>query len=219
MKFFQNTVLLSVLFLLLAFSAQAQQRGGLILDEVYKKHKSYDAIHATFSVEMENKDAGVEGEAPKTGEIYVKGDKYKVIFDDIERMSDNISVWTYFKDEDEVQITEVDPEESEFSPSKIFSIYKNDFRYESHGSLQLEGIACYEIELRPKDAESPYYRFLMTVEKSTKNIRKIILSDKNKTDFIYQISKIERMGKNDLDDSFFMFDSEQHKNVEQIDLR
>lgn len=185
-----------------------------ILDKVARQYKSFKSVKAEFSLRITNSDAKVN--EAQSGKLYLSNDKYKVETADFERYCDGASIWTFFKQEREVQINEVDPKSGEISPAQLFSINSRDYKYTMrNGSVDAKGNT--EIDLTPLNRNIDFYKIRLTVNTKTNLIKKAVVFVKNGTRYTYEI--LNQTGAQPLDSKFFIFDSAKHPGVEVVDLR
>ncbi|OWY21509.1 outer membrane lipoprotein carrier protein LolA [Sphingobacteriales bacterium UPWRP_1] len=185
-----------------------------ILDKVARQYKSFKSVKAEFSLRITNPDAKVN--EAQSGKLFLSNDKYKVETADFERYCDGASVWTFFKQEREVQINEVDPESGEISPAQLFNINSKDYKYTMrNGSVDTKGNT--EIDLTPLNRNIAFYKIRLTVNTKTNLIKKAVVFEKNGTRYTYEI--LNQTGAQPLESKFFIFDSAKHPGVEVVDLR
>ena len=107
-----------------------------ILDGVSNKFKTYKTVQAKFSLKIENsagKNLGV-----KTGNVYMKGSKYRITVTGQDIFSDGSNVWTYDKESNEVTISKLDPSANSLTPQKLFTnFYDKDFLYKLNGVVKM----------------------------------------------------------------------------------
>lgn len=193
---------------------QTDAKAKVILDQSATNFKSYKAVNAKFSFTTENPD----NTTSKTkGEIFLKGVKYKLIFEDQEIICDTKVVWTYLKDMNEVQITDYEPQKDEITPSSIFTIYKSNFTYLYSGDAKIGEVNCNIIELVPIDKTKPFFKVRLWMDDANKMIKRAKIFDKNGTKYTYDITTLNT--KSVLEDSFFIFDKAKHPGVTIEDLR
>jgi outer membrane lipoprotein-sorting protein len=216
---FQKIFLAFLPFILVANVAriknsQIDPKAKTILDESATNFKSYKSVNSKFTFTTENPD----NTSSKTkGEIFLKGVKYKLIFDDQEIICDNKVVWTYLKDMNEVQITDYEPQKDEITPNSIFTIYKSDFAYLYTGDAKIGEVNCHLVELTPIDKTKPFFKVKLWMDTSNKMIKRLKIFDKNGSKYTYDITTLNT--KIVLDDSFFVFDKSKHPGVTVEDLR
>jgi outer membrane lipoprotein carrier protein len=126
-------------------------------------------------------------------------------------MSDGETNWIYLKDEEEVNITESD-EDEDFIPSKIFTIYENDYKFK----FIKEEAQKYYIELYPK-TEGMFSKMEMVINKTKMEVHSLTMFDKNNSQYSYLISKF--ITNQEFNNDFFQFNTSENPNVDVIDLR
>jgi outer membrane lipoprotein-sorting protein len=198
-------------------SAQSETMAKSILAEVSKKYKSYDAIKSEFSLTVNNPQAKIN--ETQSGTLYVrsKSNKYKVILKDQEIMSDGKNQWTYLKDDNEVQLSEVDNSPNALNPARVFTIYEKGFKSLYTNDSKSNGKIYHHIELTPTDAKTPYFKVKLKIDKATKQIASAVIYDKNGSHYTYTIKSFSPNVK--IADSTFAFDAKKHPGVEVVDLR
>jgi len=187
-----------------------------ILDKVSATFKSYKTVTANFTLSITNASGKVEG--TKKGVIYMKGSKYRVNISGQEIYSDGDNIWTYDKSANEVQLTKFDPSANTITPQKMFTdFYDKDFLYKLNGDEKEGNKVVQQIELTPVDKTKTFFKVLVDVDKSTKNIVSSKVFEKNGDRYIYTVNSMKT--NTDLPDSLFSFDAKKHPNVEVVDLR
>lgn len=193
---------------------QNDPKAKTILDQSAANYKTYKSVNAKFTFTTQNPD----NTSSKTkGEIFLKGEKYKLVFDDQEVICDSKVVWTYLKDMNEVQITDYEPQKDEITPSNIFTIYKSDFYYLYSGDENVGEVKCNMIDLTPIDKTKPFFKVRLWLDNSNKMVKKMKIFDKNGIRYFYDINSFN--SKIVLEDAFFTFDKAKHPGVTVEDLR
>jgi outer membrane lipoprotein-sorting protein len=134
-----------------------------------------------------------------------------------ELYSDGKTLWTYLKDANEVQISNVDDLDSEINPSNIFTIYKKGFEHRFGGTKTIDGNEVNIVELTPTDKSKSYFKIKISVEKKTNKIKSMTIFSKNGIELTYKINALTP--NVDYKDDFFKFNSRQKPGVIEIDLR
>ncbi len=186
-----------------------ENKAKSILDNLSKKTESYSTIEAHFNNTFISIDAGVNEQ--QNGILYIKDNSYRLELESQIIMSDGETNWIYLKDEQEVNITESD-EEEDFNPSKIFSIYENDYKF----NFIKEESDKYYIELYPK-TEGMFSKLELVILKTKMEIYSLTMFDKNNSQYSYIISKFIK--NKDLPNGFFQFNELENPDVDVIDLR
>ena len=126
-------------------------------------------------------------------------------------------MWTYFKEENEVQITKYDPNAQEINPSEIFTIYQKGFNYKYIGESIISGKTVQKIEMTPTDKTKPYFKVKLNIEKASNKITNMSVYNKNGIRSNYAITSFK--SNLPISDGFFKFDPKTKPGVIEIDLR
>ncbi|MBK9791778.1 MAG: outer membrane lipoprotein carrier protein LolA [Sphingobacteriales bacterium] len=186
-----------------------------LLDAVSKTYKSFNSIEAGFSLTTVNP---VQNKTTtQTGNVYLKGEKYKLLMGKQEIFCDKQSVWTYLKDINEVQINDYEANKEDITPSNMFTIYQNDFNYMMNGEEVIDKVNCSVVDLMPKDKSKPFFKVRIWIDKNVKYIKRMKVFDKNGNLYTYNVTSFN--SKANLDDNYFKFDATKHPGVHVEDLR
>ena len=185
------------------------------LDAMSKKYKSIPAFEANISYTLTNDVEKVNEEFK--GKITVKGDKYRLVLPEQEVINNGTTMWTYLPEAKEVNIDNYDPNSDEINPSKIYEIYKKNFKYLYLADKTEGGVLCEEIDLVPEKKDAQYFKIKMFISKKDKSIQSWTMFDKSGNRYKYTISKFNP--NSSVADAFFSFDPKKYPGVEVIDLR
>lgn len=194
---------------------KAEDKAEDILDAVSKKYKDIPAFKTSFTYTMESTSTGAKESYP--GDATVKGAKYRLKMGGQEVINNGTTVWTYMKESNEVNISDYQPDEDEISPTKIFSVYKNGYRYVFNEEIKEKGVAYEVVDLIPENRNSQVFKVRLVVNKKDKMIKSMRIFEKNGNRSVYTINKFTP--DDNVDDKLFAFDKSQYKGVEVIDLR
>jgi outer membrane lipoprotein carrier protein len=222
MKKFLTGVFL-MMFLVSAVSAQPPKGMGTsdpnakkVLDAVSAKFKTFKAVQAKFSLKVENGTGKVMGN--KSGNVYMKGTKYRVSVTGQEIFCDGANVWTYDKSANEVTITKLDGSNNTITPQKLFTnFYDRDFLYKLNGESKAGGKTLQEVELTPIDKSKPFHKVLVYVDKASQSISSTKVFEKTGNKYTYSVSGMNTSGA--VADAMFVFDAKKYPGVEVVDLR
>lgn len=198
----------------MAGTVQAQNNSQKILDELANRTNAAKNIQVGFSYEMENTEADIH-EATE-GSLVVSGNKYLLKIAGQEIICDGKTIWTYIADADEVQINEVDEEES-FSPTKLLSSYTDDYDASLEKEYSENGRKYYLMKLKPKDKDSGFDYVHLKIEKEKMQLAAFILYDFDNNVFSYIIK--EYLTDIALEENAFTFDETKYPDVDIIDMR
>mgnify|MGYP001034578847 CR=1 FL=1 len=208
MKFRTTIFLLALgLFTISNLYAQQDAKAKRILDAVKNKYDNMKAFGASFKYSL--KSAGGVSDNFQGG-ITVAGKMFRLNAGGQEVMTDGVTQWTYLKDDNEVNVTDYEPDEG-ITPNKIYSIYKQGFKYrllpaESKGSY-------HTIEMVPQDRQKfQLTKLKLKVKKANNTIMGWETFEKKGNRYVYTVLKfIEH--KNGLSKKYFQFDKRKHPGV------
>ncbi|MGP8214370.1 MAG: LolA family protein [Bacteroidia bacterium] len=215
--------ILSAALCVYAIAVQAQEetvdpKANSILQALSKKTKAYKSIKAEFDITMYGKDKK-ETDNQK-GNLIVKGGKYKLEVKNQVIISDSITLWTYLKDANEVQINNVDHsgDNGTISPTNIFTIYEKGFKSHFEGEETIKGATIEDIDLYPKHPEKEKYHTLkLMIDKNKNQIVGIRVFMKDGTEVLYTIDSFST--DTDLSNSIFKFNPKDYPGIDVEDLR
>ncbi|MBL6662722.1 MAG: outer membrane lipoprotein carrier protein LolA [Flavobacteriales bacterium] len=186
------------------------QKAKSILDKLSDKTKSYTSIEAKFTNTFTSTVTDIS--ESQSGTLYLKDDSYRLEMESQTIICDGETNWIYLADDDEVNITEVDDEENELNPSKIFTIYENGYKYK----FVKEDGKNYHIDLFPKES-GPFTKVELFINKSKMQISSFTMIDKQGSHFKYVIDSF--VTNKEMNNDFFVFKIADYPNVDVIDLR
>ena len=208
-----------IIICFLAFSlnmAHAQdKKAEQILKTIANKYKSFKSYKADFVYVLENKKDKLN--INKKGLLYVKQGKYKLEMGPLTIICDNKTLWNYNKDNNEVQISDYDPNSAEINPSKLFMVYEKGFLSQFIEEKTEKGKIIQLVELTPTDKKKSYFKLKLYIDKSLSQIVRSKIFDKNGNIYTYEINKFQ--GHIKIKDNFFAFNKKQYPGVEVLDLR
>jgi outer membrane lipoprotein carrier protein len=187
-----------------------------VLDAVSAKFKTFKSVQAKFSLKVENGAGKVMGN--KSGNVSMKGTKYRVVVTGQEIYCDGSNVWTYDKTANEVTITRLDGSSNTITPQKLFTnFYDKDFLYKLNGESKSGAKTLQEIELTPIDKSKPFHKVLVYVDKAAQSITSTKVFEKTGNRYTYSVSGMNTAGT--VADAIFVFDAKKYPGVEVVDLR
>ncbi|WP_316809729.1 outer membrane lipoprotein carrier protein LolA [Pedobacter heparinus] len=200
-----------------AATAQTDAKAKTILTAVSKKYRSYDVVKTDFTLLIESKQANARETQQGTLYIKARSNKYKVSMTGQEMISDGKTLWTYLKEEKEVQVTNVDHSDDALNPAKIFTIYEKGFKYLYTGDKKIGAKVYQMIDLTPTDINKPYFKIRLSIDKVAKQIATALVLEKNGNSYTYNVKTFVPNAK--VPESTFTFDSKKYPGVEVVDLR
>ncbi len=222
MRSFKILMIPVLMLMILPVMAQTSDSGKndpaakKVLDDVSAKFKTYKTVQANFTYKVE--DANGKTMSTKTGTIWMKGTKYKVVFGGQEIFSDGTTVWNYDKSAKEVTINNVDASGNGITPQKLFTnFYDNDFLYLLNGERKIGGKTIQEIEMTPTDKSRNFHKVYLQVDKAAKTIYSTKVLENAGNKYIYTVTNMKT--NTPLTDAMFVFDKKKYPGVEEVDLR
>jgi outer membrane lipoprotein-sorting protein len=186
------------------------QKAKSILDQLSKKTKSYTSIEAKFTNTFSSTVTDINEK--QSGTLFLKDDSYRLEMKAQTIICDGETNWIYLEDEEEVNITEIDDEENELNPSKIFTIYENGYKYK----FVKEDNKNYQIDLFPNES-GPFLKVELFIDKTKMQISSFTMIDKQGSQYKYDIDSF--ITNKEMSNDFFVFKTADYPNVDIIDLR
>jgi len=205
----KKRILLIISIIALSFGLKAQN-AETIFREAVDKLKSYDNIEIVFDYNMINTEAGIYETMEGIG--YLQGDAYKLKIMGQDIICDGSTTWTYNADAEEVMISEVDPDGGGSPISIIESYYDN-----ITAKIVEDGGFTKKIEVKSLISDENIDRLIVSLDSQTLEIKDLHVFDKNKNEFVYDITKFVTNQK--LPADFFTFKESDYPDAEIIDMR
>ena len=195
--------------------AQQDPKAEKILEAMTRKYQSLKVFSATFNQTLENPKNKIK--ETMQGEIFVSGNKFRLKMKDQEIINNGTTLWTFMKSENEVNISDNDPEDQQMSPSAIFTLYKKGYKYALVDEIREAGQGYYIIELSPEDKNNPVFKVRLQINKKDNSLKNWTMFRNNGNRYIYSIKNFNP--DPEVDANFFSFDKSKYKGVKVIDLR
>lgn len=212
------TRVLSIVFLsLLSFSGFSQDaKARAILDAMSTKYQAIKSFSANFAYGSMSP-SGKKGRM-STGSIIAKGVKFKLNMAGQEIYNNGKEIYTFVKETNEVNVTSFDgSEDSPFSPSNIYSIYKKGYDYKFLKEETIDGKKVEVIELKPQKSGTNVSKIQIGVNKADKSISNWKIWDTSGKITAFEISSFKP--NTTASDATFTFNTAKHPGVEVVDLR
>ena len=202
--------LLIISLLALSINLKAQSAED-VFQSVVNKLKSYDNIEIAFDYNMINTEAGIYETMEGIG--YIQGEAYKLKIMGQDIICDGSTMWTYNADAEEVMISEVDKSDGGGSPLAIINSY-----YENISAKFIENsTSTKKIEAKSLLGDENIDKIIITIDAKTLEIKDLHVYDKNKNEFVYDITKF--VTNQNLPVDFFTFKEADYPEAEIIDMR
>ena len=215
MKRIFTSILLSLSFII---SGTAQDADAL-LSKLSENATTFGSIDATYTSKMV--DVKSDFEETLNGYIQIEDNKFKLDLGEFVIISDGGAVWTYEKETNDCYIE--DPEmlaEQGIDPTKIFTIWEDDFKNEWMGIRTLEGRELVQVNLYPSGAdasEKAYHTIQLFIDESALELVQLVIKGRSGIDTDYHINSF-KTGMNIPASNFFFTESD-FPGVTMIDNR
>ena len=195
--------------------AQYDAKALEILDQMSEKYNQINAFKAEFTHSLENPTENISEEFK--GEIVVKGEKFKLKMSGQEIYNNGTTVWTFLPEINEVNIDNYYPDQGDMTPSKIYTAYREGYKYLFLEEVSDGGKNYQVVDLVPENNNNQFYKIRLKINKEDKILRSWKMFDKSGNTYLYSI--INFQPDVDVKDSFFEFDPSKYTGIEVIDLR
>lgn len=191
--------------------AQCQENKAFaLLDNI--SHHNFQAAFVYSSQSSQGK----PGETLE-GNIAVQGHQYRLSMDGQEIVNDGTTIWTYLTYANEVQITNHHPEQAAATPWAILNNYRQDYTVLDLCTQEIDQHVYDVINLQAKDKEHSLPHITLTIERTTKHIKRLATLDSDQTLHIFSITDFAYDLK--FDKAFFNFNTKEYVAIEIIDMR
>ncbi|BDD03378.1 LolA family protein [Aureibacter tunicatorum] len=205
----------SISFLTYSF-AQKDPKALAILDKMSDKYQNQEAFEAGFKQQLINQNEGLDESFE--GNILVKGEKFRIDIAGQQIFNDGSAIWTYSPDDEEVTVTASEEGEDEgLNPTTFYSAYKEGFLYAVIGHESLRGKNISVIDLTPEDKSKNFFKIRMRINTTDNEILSWEIFEKGGNNYLYTIENYKPIAS--ISDNEFQFDTEDHPDVEVVDLR
>lgn len=215
----KTTIKLLFTATLCAFASFASaQTADEILNRLSEQAKDYNTIEASYSsvlVDLKN-----DFKEEMSGDIIIEGSSFNLDIGDYVIQSDGVTVWTYDSEANECYIDDADMLiEEGMDPSKIFTIWEDDFKTELKGTLDVGGVSCKQINLYPNDAEEKTFHTIQLFVKGEGDyeVIRMVIKGREGNDTEYNIESF-KTGVS-IPEGTFKFSESDYPGVELIDNR
>ena len=195
--------------------AQRDPKALEVLDAMSEKYQNIDAFSAKLVYKLENPSERLN--ETFRGEIMVMGDMYRLKIGEQEIINNGTTIWTYLREVNEVNVDNYYPEDDPMAPARIYTIYRDGYKYAYVEQKKQKGSLVEVIDLEPENKDEPFYKIRLTISKDDKTLLNYKVFDKNGNRYLWSVSDFDPSLK--LTASHFEFNAGDYKDVEIIDLR
>ena len=211
---------LFTLFLLLPAGMLFGQKDAAAEEYLDRVAKDLDPGHALqIDFDYIREDLKAETAVEGSGTLVLMGEKYKIALEEAVIWFDGEKQYSLNMEIEEVYISVPDPENKDFTfsdPIRLLRSYRKAFKYRSMGEVERNGRSLTEIQLYPEELGGPYALIKIYFSTVTSELKSIVIRHKDGVLYTMEVAETERM--EDPGEEFFRFSSDNHPNVDVIDL-
>ena len=185
-----------VAFFLVAFNtvgtepAKEKNAGKELLDKVVAKAKSYKNMDIDFKYAINNAKENINQESK--GTVILQGNKYHLSFMGITKIFDGKKIYTIVPEDEEITISNHDENDANaMSPNKIFTFFKNGFKYSMDIKQPIAGKTIQYVKLTPSSVVDKRKEILIGIDTKTNHIYNLIEVGKNGTKTTLTVSSFK----------------------------
>lgn len=164
----------------LTINAQNSDKAKTLLNEVSAKVKSYDNMVIDFNYNLENLPKKMSQETK--GNVSIDGNKYVLNLMGTSQIFDGQKIYTIIPEDQEINIsTYVEEDETNITPSRMFSFYEEGYTYKWDITQDVKGRKIQYIKLTPTDNKADVQNILLGIDTQTKHIYNLIQTQNDGT--------------------------------------
>ncbi|MCW3124715.1 MAG: outer rane lipoprotein carrier protein LolA [Bacteroidetes bacterium] len=203
-------------------SAVADPEAGALLEKAAARYKSFKGVEADFVLttirpKLKPEDSDSKYTSNDNGKLYMKGSKFKIAMNGNDIYCDGKTIWSYSPRSKEIQVNDYEESQETFSPTKIFSVYKEGYSYQIKEKKTFGGKNVTVVELSPQNKKVSFFKIDVAIDDATSDVMESKVYEKSGVRYIYKISKLNT--SNALADDFFVCDPKKYPGAKVVDLR
>jgi len=208
---------LSAILSVISFPVLFAQDADALLTELSEKAQNYGTVSASYTSEMV--DLKNDLNEKMEGDITIEGSKVNLDLGNYVVISDGVTVWTYDTESNECYVDDAEILiEDGMDPSKIFTIWEDNYNTEWKGRMLVNGKDCVQINLYPSgDDEKSFHTLQLFTDDEAMEVVRLIVKRREGTDTEYNISRFETGVT--ISEGAFKFSEQKYPGVSIIDNR
>ncbi len=193
-----------------------------LLKKVSEKYKSYHNISAGFKLLIQHPKINPNDNERKltdtlTGKVLLEDTKFNITINKQHIICDGKNIWTYIPADKEVQVNYFEESDDLFSPSKIFSLYKEGYSYQIKEKVVEDGKKITVVEMSPANKKVSYFKIDIHIDPVALQITSSKIYEKNGVHYIYLLNNQTPNTKTTADS--FTFEVSKYPGTKVVDLR
>lgn len=203
-------------------SAVADPEAGAMLEKATSRFKSFKSVDVDFTLttirpKLKPDEPDSKYTSNDNGKLYMKGNKFKITMNGVDIYCDGKTIWSYNPKTKEIQVNDYEESQETFSPTKIFSVYKEGYSYQIKEKKTFGGKNVTVIELAPQNRKVSYFKIDVALDDATNDVIESKIYEKSGVRYIYKINKLNSAAN--LSDEFFVCDAKKYPGAKVVDLR
>jgi outer membrane lipoprotein-sorting protein len=199
----------------------ADPEAGAILEKSANKYQALKGLEADFTLttinpKLKPEDPDSKYTSNDNGQLYLKGKAFKIAMNGHEIYCDGKTIWSYSPKAKEVQVNDYEENAESFSPTTIFSAFKNGYSYQIKEKKNYQGKNVTVIELAPTNHKVSFFKIDVAIDDASSELIETKVYEKSGVRYIYKINKLNT---SPLSDASFSFDAKKYPGVKVVDLR
>lgn len=193
------------------------QDAHALLDQMSNRARTYESIRATYTSTLIDQVNAMRME--QEGTIEIEGNRYHLDLGDYVVISDGNTVWTYERSVNECYIDDAEElAEDGMDPSKLFTIWEDDFRSEWKGVTSIGGRSVAQVHLYPNASEEKsFHTIQLFIDQKALELVRAVVKGREGTDVQYDVHTFEPNAG--VASSQFTFNAGKFPGVDVIDNR
>ncbi len=186
----------------------------VILDKMSETYKAMPGFEIAF-VQQVMSEGDVVGRI--SGDASVSKEKFLVRFQDQYIYCNGPVLWTYLVEDQELTISNFEPDEQAINPANIYDIYKEGFTFEYKRADEVEGEAVDVIELVSTDEDADFTNIIMYIGQKDSYLKAWDLIDYDGIPTSFEVSSF--VPDKSFPEGYFEFDRSKNPVDIETDLR
>jgi outer membrane lipoprotein-sorting protein len=195
--------------------AQNDPKALEVLNKASAAYQKAGGVKAGFTIKVLSKGGNVRDNV--SGNIYLKGSKFKIETGDMTTWFDGTNQWVYLPSNNEVNLSRPNSREQlMINPVNVFELYKHGYNCKLLSDKSDKGKKLFQIELKPYTNEA-VQSIVVLFEKGSYRPANITIANKDKSGSRIAIGSY--ITGQSYPEVMFTFQQKAYPNAEVIDLR
>jgi outer membrane lipoprotein-sorting protein len=187
-----------------------------LLSEISRRASNYLNINAVYTSTLIDLQADMR--LDQAGEVWIDGDKYRLVLGDYTIISDGVTVWTVDTEMGECYIDDAEEIAADgMNPAKMFTIWETGFRKVWKGEVMVDGEELVRVDLYPEDEGSSFHTIQVLIDEARLQVAQLTVKGRDGSDVVYLVTSF--LTDVEIPIGSFGFDPQAHPGVQLIDNR